>query len=378
MLTTLTFLIILSLLVFVHEAGHFIAAKRSGVLVEEFGFGYPPRVFGIKYGETLYSINLLPFGGFVRLYGEDDGLTTPTAKEKIPKKRAYYQQSPIIKALMISAGVAMNFLLAVVVFGIAYSITGIPVETNQVNVVEVAPGSPAAQLGFQNQDQILAVGTQPQDLTPVTDTKHFLEFVNQHLDQPIYVQILRAAQPLNLSVTPRSHPPEGQGPLGVTISSVELRYFPWWQMPIRGAIEGFQEALAWTRLVITMLASTLSTLITQGVVSEGVAGPVEIYRLTGQVVKFGFVAVLRFIGILSVNLAVVNILPIPALDGGRLVFVIIEAIRGKRPDPSLERTINTVGVTLLIILLLLITMNDLVRIFGKQAILTELGRFLPL
>lgn len=379
MLTTLIFLLILSILIFVHEAGHFIAAKRAGVLVQEFGFGYPPRLFGIKFGETLYSINALPFGGFVRLFGEDDGLaSSPSAKTKVSPKRAFYAQSPLKKALVVSAGVLMNFLLAVAAFSIAYSISGIPIETDQVAVIEVASQSPAQSSGFQSDDQVTAIGLPDQDLVPIISTADFLAFVDQHLGEPVVIQVLRDQTSLTLTAVPRSEPPPGQGPLGVTISSVEIKFFPWWQMPFRGVVEGFKEALAWGKLVIQMLGITLANLVTRGQISEGIAGPIEIYRLTGQVIQFGMVAILRFLGILSVNLAVVNILPLPALDGGRLVFVAIEALRGKRPHPSLERTINTIGMTLLIILLLLITMNDLIRIFGKEVILSKLSPLLPM
>jgi regulator of sigma E protease len=379
MLTPLIFLLILSLLVFVHEAGHFLAAKRSGIYVEEFGFGYPPRLFSIKKGETIYSINALPFGGFVRLFGEEEAaVNLPLKKSGISAKRAFYGQSPLRKAIIISAGVTMNFLLAIIAFSIAYSVSGIPAETERVKVVEIASDSPAAAADFQEHDQITAMGVSSNDLVTIRSTTDFLDVLNQNLDQQLFVQIQRGMLEFLVPIQPRSQPPEGQGPLGITISSVEMKFYPWWQMPFRGALEGLKEALAWGSLVIRMLGITFANLITRGQLSEGVAGPIEIYRITGQVVQFGAIAVLRFLGILSVNLAVVNILPLPVLDGGRLVFVFIEAIRGKRPDPNLERTINTIGMTFLIILLLLITMNDIIRIFGKDALFSKLSPFLPL
>jgi regulator of sigma E protease len=387
MLTFIVFFAILSILVLIHELGHFLVAKRSGIFVEEFGFGLPPRIFGIRVGETLYSINLLPFGGFVRLYGENGEEDMEFKGKKVPRSRSFILKSPLVRIAVVVAGVVMNFVLACVAFAIAYSITGIPTETDTLRIVEVALGSPAEQAGLAEGDVITKL-TLYKDaelradkiavLEPVDDVEEFLTFVDEAKGQPVEVEVTVVAGDKGqlvkerLVVTPRLDPPVGEGAMGVAISMIEQKFYPAWEMPIRGIGAGFQEALGWARLIATMLGEMFWRLVSTGQVQEGVAGPVGIYRLTGEVVQFGFVAVLRFLGILSINLAVVNILPLPALDGGRLWFIVYEGVTGHKIDRHLERMVHTGGMVALLGLLVLITFNDLVDAFGWTGWLSQL------
>ncbi len=182
---------------------------------------------------------------------------------------------------------------------------------------------------------------------------------------------------LVLFVVPRQNPPEGEGPLGVAVSDVEIVKYPFWQMPVRGAIEGFKEAFGWTVLIVSSLGKMIADLVVRGMVPKDVAGPVGIFQITGVVARTGILNVLQFIGVLSVNLAVINILPFPALDGGRLALVIYEVVTRRRPKPSFEQWINTAGMTLLLFLIVLVTLNDLTRIIDVSSLISQLRRLWP-
>src|SRR3989344_5691200 len=337
----LIFILVLSVLVLVHEAGHFFAARRGGVLVEEFGFGLPPKVWGKKIGETIYSINLLPFGGFVRLHGEnsDESLANP--------KRAFLTQSKKKRSIIILAGVFMNFVLAVVAFSLVYSFTGIPKETGRVKAVEIRPDSPAANSGIEIGDVVIKV-----DQNAVTTNEEFINYIENKKGQEITLVIEREGrkEPLKLTATPRTSPPEGEGALGVIITSTEAYFPPLWQRPFVGIYYGFQEAIFWGGIVIGGFIKIFTDLF-GGVVPKDVAGPIGIFALTSEAAKFGILTLINFVGILSVNLAILNIIPFPALDGGRLLFIGIEKIRSKPVPKKIEAVVNAAGFALLIMLM---------------------------
>ncbi|MCX6724535.1 MAG: M50 family metallopeptidase [Candidatus Shapirobacteria bacterium] len=182
---------------------------------------------------------------------------------------------------------------------------------------------------------------------------------------------------LILWVTPRNNPPEGEGPLGVLVSDMEIKKFPFWQMPWRGTIEGFKEAFGWAVLILGALKNMVIDLVAHGTIPKDVAGPIGIFQITGVVAKSGILNILQFMGILSVNLAVVNILPLPALDGGRLVFIIYEAITRRKPKPSFEQWVNTAGMAFLLLLVVLITINDIGRLVKTTSLLSKIRSFWP-
>lgn len=352
--TIFVFLIVLSVLVLVHELGHFLVARRAGVLVEEFGFGLPPRVWGKKVGETLYSINLLPFGGFVRLHGEN------IEEEVEYPERAFLNKSKKVRTAIIVAGVVMNFILAIVAFGIVYSFSGIPQETDQVKILEVRAGSPAQTAGILEGDVVKRVGEKE-----VTSVSQFVDLIDEEKGERIILGVQREiegeAVTQNLRVTPREEPPEGEGPLGIVISSTEVYYPPLWQRPFIGAYYGFQEALFWGKTVVVGFGNIFADLF-RGQAPKEVAGPVGIFAITGQAAAVGALAVINFIGILSVNLAILNAIPFPALDGGRMLFIVIESILGRRVIPRVEAIIHTIGMVILLLLLLAITARDIQRL----------------
>lgn len=352
----LVFVIVLSILILVHELGHFFMAKRAGVLVEEFGIGLPPRILGKKIGETIYSINLLPFGGFVRLHGEGGPKTL-----KKPN-RAFINKSKKARAAIITAGVVMNFVLAVFAFGLVYSISGIPKETENVKIVDIRAVSPAQEAGLLVGDVVRKVNDEE-----VTSVGRFIESVELHKGEEVTLFVEREGVFESIRVTPRQEPPEGEGPLGVAITSVETYFPPLWQRPFIGVYYGFQEALFWGRTVIFGLATLFSQLLS-GEVPKDIAGPVGIFAITSQVTQMGGLAVINFVGILSVNLAILNIIPFPALDGGRLAFLALESVIGKKVLPKIEGVVHAVGMVILLTLLLAITIHDIRRLISAGGI----------
>ncbi|MCL5797571.1 MAG: RIP metalloprotease RseP [Patescibacteria group bacterium] len=361
LVTVIVFLLILSVLVLVHEFGHFTAAKKMGIKVEEFGFGLPPRMFGIKRGETIYSINWLPIGGFVKLFGEegDTDIAGKNPKSSEVQKRAFYTRPVWQRAIVLVAGVAMNFVLAIVV--ISYLFTqGVMVPTNRIHIENVMSNSPAAQAGLQKNDVIKSVSWSNNGMA-LKSSDDLIKFTRDHAGEKIDLTVLRGASTLQLFIIPRKVYPKDQGPMGIVISNYEEKKYPLWQAPVLGT----KESIALTGELLKGIGTTIWKLISFQPVSKDVAGPIGIAQMTGQAVKTGESAVLELLGLLSLNLAIVNILPFPALDGGRLLFVVVEAVTGKKIKTNWERYIHQVGMVILLLLMVLVTINDLVRIFAK-------------
>ena len=338
----LIFFLVLSILVIVHEFGHYIVAKKNGILVEEFGFGLPPRIFGKKIGETLWSINLLPFGGFVKLHGEmsEEGVTK--------KERAFVYKSKKIKIAVIVAGVIMNFLLGIFAFAIVYSFSGIPKNTEVVKILDITTNSPA-QLAKLIVGDIVKV-----DGEEVKSVSEFVTKVESKKGKKITLDL----GDRKVSLVPRINPPQGEGSLGVTISSTEI-YFPAvWQRPFYGAYYGFKEALFWGKNVVVGFY-TIFTDMFNGQSPKDISGPVGVFAITSEVAKTGILPLINLLGIISVNLAILNILPFPALDGGRLLFIFIEKVIGRKVIPKVEVAIHSIGMIILLGLILAITIKDI-------------------
>jgi len=363
----------------IHELGHFITAKKLGILVEEFGFGLPPRIWGKKIGETTYSINWLPIGGFVKLYGEDaeeprtkdQELSTKDKKSSEfsvlssqLEKRAFYSRPVWQRIVVLVAGVAMNFILGIVI--ISYLFTqGVMVPTDRVHIEKIVSGSPAEVAGLKEKDVILKLRTKNQELktidTEIKKSEDLIDTTKEHLGQQIILVVEREGKELELTLTPRKDYPADEGPMGVTISTYEEKKYSLAQAPILGT----KEALILSWELVKGIGTTIWKLISFQPVSKDVAGPIGIAQITGEAVKFGQNAVLELLGLLSLNLAIVNILPFPALDGGRLLFVLIEGATGRRLKATWERYVHQIGMAILLALILLVTINDLIRIIGK-------------
>ena len=367
MLTTIiVFILILGLLIFVHEFGHFIVAKRAGIKVEEFGFGFPPRIFGIKKGETLYSLNLLPIGGFVKIHGEEGRPTDKQSSKDSDKGRAFYNKPIRTRAVILIAGVTMNLLLAAFLLSIGYWL-GLPavvddqtanLEGAKVQITQVAFESPASQAGIKMGDTIKELRFKNYELG-IMDVSQVQEFINIHKGEEITVVIQRGDEVLEKTLVPRINHPENEGPLGIALAKTAIVSYPWY----RALIMGITSTVNLTWFIIVALGGLLWQLIMTGRLAIEIAGPVGIFNLTGQAAQLGFIYILQLTALISINLAIINILPFPALDGGRLLFLTIEKIKGSPVSQKIERFAHTAGFVILILLMIAVTWRDIVRIF---------------
>ncbi|MFZ5559389.1 MAG: RIP metalloprotease RseP [Patescibacteria group bacterium] len=360
-LTIIVFILILGILIFAHELGHFISAKKAGIRVDEFGFGFPPRIFAFKKGETTYSLNLIPFGGFVKIFGEERG-------EKISRsKRAFYNKPAWQRAVILVMGVVMNLLIAAVFLSIVHCI-GIPsfVEKGQeinyrniqVQIIEVAKNSPAEKAGIKLGDAIIELKFKNEKLK-VEEVEDVQSFIANHIGEEIIFNLKRGNETFSKNVVPRSNPPQGQGATGIAMSKTGIISYPWY----KSIVKGFETAGKMLVTMIMMFWLLIKTLILKGTMIGEVAGPVGIYALTSQFVKLGLVYVLQFTALLSINLAIINTIPFPALDGGRLLFLLIEKIKGKPIKFKTERLAHTIGFAILILLIIVITFRDIIKLF---------------
>jgi len=373
--TILIFLLILSVLVLVHEFGHFLVAKLFKIKVEEFGFGLPPRALSFKKGETVYSINWLPIGGFVKLFGEDEAPLRQGSEgqagggsEKLKVKnlnRAFFARPAWQRILVIVAGVAMNFVLAVTIISYLFSVVGVPVPGKNVVVSGIVANSPAAKSGLKIGDTVEKINN-----IEITSAQQLVTLAKEHLGEKLVIRIKdKGLRIKNLEITPRKNYPKNEGPMGISISqNMLIKKYPWYEAPILGT----QEALAESWMIASGLGTMVYQLVLFGSVPKGVAGPVGIAQLTGQFVQIGPYAILSFVSLLSLNLAILNILPIPALDGGRLFFILIEVVTGKKVNRRFEGYAHAIGMVLLLGLIAVITLHDLFRLFTGQPILPKI------
>ncbi|MBN2096207.1 site-2 protease family protein [Candidatus Peregrinibacteria bacterium] len=363
----LAFIIIFSILVLVHEWGHFTMARRAGIKVEEFGIGMPPRaktLFKDKKG-TVYSLNWVPFGGFVRLFGED------SVDPKILKdKKSFASKSIAQRTSVIVAGVFMNFVLAWVLITIGFMVgmkpflvtqedvqrgieSGIVEAQTILYVHEVEEGMPLSATGLRAGDYILSVNgvevTENMDLSQVIKPNALatILYIRNSLEKTLEVRADEA------------------GKVGMTISTEnyvrevkEVRY-PFYQAPVKAV----QEIGRLSVLTVKMIGTVVVSVVARFKVPEGVAGPVGIAKLTHTFTQQGFMALVQFTALLSISLGVINIMPFPALDGGRFLFIIFEVITRRRANAKMEAVVHTVGFALLMLLILFITWNDIVNLF---------------
>lgn len=349
-----------------------MAAKRAGIRVEEFGLGFPPRVWSKKIGETVYSLNLLPIGGFVRLTGEDESQETQN------DPRSFQNQSNMIKATVLLSGVLMNFVLGIFLLGAVFVFLGMPQVKSVIEITQVQGGSPADAAGFKEEDLVVGYRSfldKTEEFMSVSSSEEFVQFVQNHLGEELVLKIKRRTQvqcvfapcpPLEfetaIRVIPRSEYPEGQGPLGivfVVVPEITYRKLPLYRVPD----QAFYESFKLVGLMVGGIGKIVKDLLVEGIVPKDVTGPVGIARLTGEVAQQGLFQLLQFAALLSINLGVINILPFPALDGGRLLFVGIEAVSGRKVHAKLQRWLHTVGIALLLVLMAIVTFYDIVRIF---------------
>ena len=341
----LVVVISLSVLILVHEFGHFASAKIFGVKVEEFGLGFPPRLFAKKFGETLYSLNLLPFGGFVKIFGEDSDERTPKSFSDEPVWR---------RSVIILAGVFMNVVLGWLVFSAVF-FAGAP---SHLFIAQVLPDSPAYEAGLKEGDIVLTAKSGEVVLDDPVPSGEFIGLVNAVSAETLELEIMRGEDVFGVSLKGRENPPEGQGPLGVSLVDVGFAGESFG----KSFVKGFQITVSTLKLVAVSFVDFFLKLVVQPGVLETVAGPVGIVALASQAGSLGFVYLFELMAFISVNLAVLNLIPFPALDGGRFLLLIIEKIRMKPISRKVQTAINAFGFVLLLVLMVLITIQDVGRL----------------
>lgn len=361
MLTAIIFIIVIGVLVLAHEFGHFIFAKRAGMKVEEFGFGFPPRLYGFKKGETTYSINWIPFGGFVKILGEDGDERGP---------RTFASASFAKRLMVLVAGVLMNLILAAVFlmvvnfFGLRIGLidgdTQSHVRDLQIQVIAVSSGSAADKGDIQTLDVIKGYRSNGA-IVPVSNTKEVQDVVAAHVGQPVTFEIGRGGATVEKTITPKADHPTDQGALGVSLALTGVISYPWYEAIWRGI---YDTGIITINTVLGYY-DLLKTLVTHGTLIAEVSGPIGIATLTGQAARVGFSYLLQFVAMISVNLAVLNIIPFPALDGGRVLILIIEKIKRSPVHRRTEGLINAIGFYLLVMLMIYITYKDVSKFFTK-------------
>ncbi|MBI4186835.1 MAG: site-2 protease family protein [Chloroflexi bacterium] len=336
--------VILSVIVLAHELGHFISAKASDVRVEEFGLGFPPRLISFTRGETRYSLNAIPFGGFTKMTGEED----PTEPRSLASK------SRGIRLLVISAGSLMNLLLALILFSTSYLFPR-QATVGQVQVVDVALDSPAAMAGIEKGDIILSINGQPVDSHSV-----LTQSVNDNLGEKITLLIRHPdSTRMSIQVIPRLEPPQGEGAIGIAIQTVKR--YPLWQVIPLGAKELFMTVIMWAEGLVSIFTSNIM---------DSFLGPVGIVQLTGEVAEAGILPLLRISALISLILGIMNLFPLPAIDGGRITFLFLEWIRrGRRISPRIESAVHVIGLALFLLFFLAITYQDIIRIISGERLL---------
>jgi regulator of sigma E protease len=368
-MTVILFILVLVALIVVHEFGHFLVAKWSGMRVDEFGLGYPPRAWGFKKGETEYTLNWLPFGGFVRIYGEDEQDRVEATHDSA---RAFGSRPRVLQALVLIAGIAMNIIFAWVLLTASLALgTERALDPNEVAgaknvallVADVLPGSPAATAGLMPGDAITLATIGSRNSTTL-DPAQFTQFIASDTNgEPLTLQVMRNDKELTLTTTPRAGviaSAPSRPALGVAVAVAGTKSVVWWKAPWEGA------QLTWevTKETAMGLWHFFYGLATFTADLSQVSGPVGIAGAVGTASRHGIAALLSLTAVISVNLALINLIPIPALDGGRLLFVIIEAII-RRPLPAYAtRVVNTIGFGMLILLMLVVTAHDVFKIFG--------------
>lgn len=333
-----------------HEFGHFIAAKKSGIRVDEFAFGFPPRLFKFQKGETLYSINLIPFGGFVKIHGEE-GQDTQDSRS--------FASKPIrIKAMVIAAGVVFNLILAWFLLSSGF-IIGLPTSTSsipagaeisdvKITILQVVSDSPASQAGLKSGDEIAGF----------SKIEEAQKFINENKGKEIEINYKRDGAFSSVKLIPRIDPPAGQGAIGIAMDEVGIVRLPWYLSIWHGLKTTFLLTISITLAIFYFFVDLFRGLAG----FDAVMGPVGIVSATGAVAKLGFSYLLSFIAILSINLAVINIIPFPALDGGRLLFLLIEKIKGSPISPRFSSIVHSIGLAILLILMLAITYKDILKL----------------
>lgn len=364
-MSILIFVVILLVLVLVHEFGHFFSAKKFGIKVEEFGFGFPPKLFGVKKGETEYTFNLLPLGGFVKIFGEnpdEENTNGPDAARSFVNKPRWQQ------AIVLFAGVFANFILAWILFSFGF-MSGLPTSVGAepegsklqdvgVVIISVAPDSPASQAGLQAGDKIVSLKNKDSETLDV-NLENVKSYVVESGDAGLEIGYARGRGDTQIVKLKPVFPESGGEPIiGIGMDSVGVAKLP--------ILKALKEGMALTLSITKSTALGLYRLILDSLGGRGsletITGPVGLVGIVGDAYQFGFVYLLSFTALISINLAIINLIPFPALDGGRLLFLLIEKIKGSRINQKFFNLANMIGFFILILLMIIVTYHDVIKL----------------
>lgn len=328
--------------------------------VDEFGFGFPPKLFGVKKGGTVYSINLIPFGGFVKIYGEDGDDTD--------KPGSFGSKSLSVRLKVITAGVAMNFLFAVFLlvlgnfFGLRIGLfdgqTVAAARDKKIQIIRVLTGSPAETAGLKILDEIIGFETDDGTMLAMGTIEEVQAYTKNNLGRKIKI-IIRDGETTVKEIEARTNPPAGEGAMGIAMALTGVVSYPWYEAIWRGVYDSVVLGIN----TVYGYWSLLVSLFSDGKLLAEVSGPIGIAGITGQAARVGFSYLMQFVALISINLAILNIIPFPALDGGRALFIFIEKIKGSPIDRKIESAVNSVGFALLITLMIYVTIKDISRFF---------------
>jgi regulator of sigma E protease len=350
-ISIVSFLGVIIVLILAHEIGHFSTAKATGVKVEEFGLFYPPRLLSIKRGGTVYSLNAIPLGGFVKMAGEED----PDVPGSLASKSVW------VRLLVLSAGSIMNFLLPLLLFSIAFMV---PYDSviGQTIVKEVAADSPAGRAGIVSGDTVLSVNDKQ-----VNNNADAYRIIDLNLGKEVTLLVQHSGETEEkVRLVPRWKPPEGETASGMRLVTAEAilseEHYPFWKAIPMGAGACIETFILFKNGIISMII---------GAIPAEVTGPVGIAQMTGQIAQSGLSPLLEFAAFLSINLAIINIFPLPALDGGRIIFVLLEWVRrGKRIAPKAEGLVHLIGFALIMVFFLAVTYQDIMRIISGESLIS--------
>lgn len=355
----------LFILVTAHEFGHFIVAKKSGMKVEEFGFGFPPKLFSFKKGETVYSFNAIPFGGFVKILGENPDEESEHGPDNA---RSFTARPKYLQAFVLFAGVAMNVLVAWLLLSVGFMAgvpssldhtpKGITLEHTSVVVTGILSASPAEKAGLKIGDTLVSF-TSKKDSSVISNPNDAADFVRAHSKDEISISYIRKGENQEVKLTPQAGiVEEGKSGIGIGMDTIGTL-----KLPIHKAVwQGFTLTFSLIKSTFIGLFDLLHKAILGKATMQAVTGPVGLAGVAGDAYQFGFTYLLSFVALISINLAVINLMPFPALDGGRLLFLLIEKIKGSPIKASIANIVNMVGFFTLIGLMVFVTIHDVLKL----------------
>ncbi len=349
MQTVLTSIFVFGIIIFVHEFGHYALAKLSGIFVEEFSIGMGPKIVSKKWGETSYSLRVLPIGGFCKMAGEAGEEDSNT--QTVPRDRRFDGKPALSRMAVIFAGPLMNFVFAAVLFAVLFSFLGIPVDY-QNEIGQVQPDSIAEEAGFLEGDRIIKINEKP-----IETWQDVVGVIHNSPEEELNITVVRNDAPLNIKVIPGLDEETELGMIGIVPGEPILQKV--------GILTGIKDGIINTMELTVLIIQGLVQLVTGEVSPEGVAGPLGIIQMIGESAEFGLIYLINFTAFLSVNLGLLNLLPIPALDGSRLLFLLLEVVRGKPINPAKENFVHLIGFFLLMLLMVVITYQDVARLFVR-------------